>query len=48
MNLVRAYLHVRDKDGALAEYGLLKTIDPALANIVYHEIFQHRILQVRD
>jgi len=38
---------VRNKDAALTEYGVLKTIDSVLAKIVYAEIFQQRILKVR-
>ena len=48
LNLARAYLRLRNKDAALAEYGTLKTIDLALANLVYNEIFQHRILKVHE
>ena len=48
VNLARAYLRLRNKDAALTEYGVLKTIDSALAKIVYAEIFHQRILKVRD
>jgi hypothetical protein len=47
VNLARAYLLTRNKDAALQEYGVLKTIDSALATTVYDEIFQERILKVR-
>ena len=48
VNLARAYLRGRNKDAALAEYGVLKAIDSALAKTVYAEIFQRQILKVRD
>jgi Flp pilus assembly protein TadD len=48
VNLVRVYLHLRDRNGALAEYGVLKTIDSALANMVFAEIYQQHILKVRE
>jgi len=48
LNLARAYLHVRDRDSALAEYNVLRAIDSSLAKIIYGEIFQNRVLKVRD
>jgi superkiller protein 3 len=48
LNLARAYLHLSDRDSALAEYGVLKTLDSALAKVIYAEIFQTRILKATD
>ncbi len=48
LNLARTYLRLKNKQAALTEYILLKSIDSERAKIVYDEIFQGQILNVHN